>query len=112
MIVEPRTRKIVTVVHRGGSSARAGSSTQRISLTQDRRKTIKQTLIKTNSSRPSQSSVRLTVGSEVPQSYEIREFPTEIIQEAPELREYDYIVEDDNVIVVDRRERRVIEIID
>lgn len=112
VIIEPRTRKIVTVVHRGGgASVGTRSSSTRIALTPDRRKLIKQTLIRTTS-RPSQPSVRLTVGAEVPQSYEIREFPTEIVRESPELKEYEYVVVEENVFVVDRRDRRVIEIID
>ena len=74
---------------------------------------IRQTLVKSTQPRPAQtSSVRLTVGTEVPQSYEIREFPADVLQESPELREYEYVVEEDNVIVVDRRDRRVIEILD
>jgi hypothetical protein len=111
VIVEPRTRKIVTVVHRGGSSASSARSSTRISLTPDRRRTIKQKLVK-SSARPAQMSAHLVVGAEVPQTYEIREFPTEILEEAPELREYEYVVDEDNVVVVDRRDRRVIEILD
>jgi len=45
-------------------------------------------------------------------TYEIREFPAEVLEESPELREYEYVVDEDNVVVVGRRDRRVIEIID
>lgn len=110
VILEPRTRKIVTVIHRGGGAS--GAPTRRISIAPERRKVIKQTLVKSTQPRPQGSSVRLTVGAEVPQTYEIREFPADVLQESPELREYEYVVDEDNVIVVDRRDRRVIEILD
>ena len=112
VILEPRTRKVVTVIQRGGGSASV-STNRRFTLAPERRKVIRQTLVKSTQPRPAQtSSVRLTVGTEVPQSYEIREFPADVLQESPELREYEYVVEEDNVIVVDRRDRRVIEILD
>jgi hypothetical protein len=112
VIIEPRTRRIVTVVHRGGGSASAAQSSTRISLNPDRRRTIKQKLVRSSSPRPAQTSTRLVVGAEVPQTYEIREFPAEVLQESPELRDYEYVLDEDVVVVVDRRERRVIEIID
>jgi Protein of unknown function (DUF1236). len=112
VIVEPRTRKIVTVVHRGGSNVSSARSSARISLTPERRRMIKQKLVRSSSPRPAQTTSRLVVGAEVPQTYEIREFPNEVVEESPELREYEYVLDDDNVIVVDRRDRRVIEIID
>ena len=114
VIIEPRTRRIITVVHRGGSGgiASAAQSSTRISLSPDRRRTIKQTLVRSSSPRPAQTSTRLAVGAEVPQTYEIREFPAEVLQESPELRDYEYVLDEDVVVVVDRRERRVIEIID
>lgn len=112
VIIEPSTRRIVTVVNRsGGSVVGSQSSVVRISLAPERRTLIKQKLVRTPSSRPAQTSARLTVGMIVPQSYEVLAFPAEIIQEAPELREYDYVLEEEAVVVVDRRERRVIEIL-
>ena len=111
VIVQPRTRKIVTVIHRGGHSASNARSSTRISLTAERRRTIKQKLITSASSR-SNASARLVVGAEVPQTYEIREFPAEVVEESPELREYDYVIDDNEVVVVDRRDRRVIEVIE
>lgn len=112
VIIEPRTRKIVTVINRGGGSATSTRSSTRISLAPERRRTIKQTLVKTGSPRPARTSARLVVGAEVPKTYEVREFPVEILQESPELRDYEYVLDEDNVVVVDRRERRVIEILD
>lgn len=112
VIVEPRTRKIVTVVHRGGRNVTSARSSTRISLTPERRRMIKQKLVRSSSQRPAQTTSRLVVGAEVPQTYEIREFPSEVVEESPELKEYEYVVDDDNVIVVDRHDRRVIEIID
>ena len=112
VIIQPRTRKIVTVIHRSGSSASNARSSTHISLTAERRRMIKQKLIKSSSSRSARAPARLVVGAEVPQTYEIREFPADVIEESPELKEYDYVVDEDEVVVVDRRDRRVIEVIE
>ncbi len=41
VIVEPRTRKIVTVVHRGGGRASSARSSMHVSLSADRRRILK-----------------------------------------------------------------------
>lgn len=57
------------------------------------------------------SSKRIVVEQEVPEAVELQEFPAEIVTEVPMVRTYRYFRQDDDVVVVDPTERRVIEII-
>ena len=42
----------------------------------------------------------------------LRELPDTILTEVPEIRSYEYFVRDDDVVLIDRRERRIVEVIE
>lgn len=119
VIVEPRTRRVVTVLHRSGTestgsrterSARGGSrATARLHLDPEERRIVREYALEHGPKvdRP----IRLRVGQRVPGRVDTDEFPKEIVEEVPELREYEYFVVEDEVIIVDPWERRVVEVI-
>ncbi len=51
--------------------------------------------------------VRLALGAEVPRNVELLAFPNEVIAQVPELEGYSYIVAENDIVIVDPRERGV-----
>nr|WP_246529415.1 DUF1236 domain-containing protein [Microvirga zambiensis] len=109
VIVEPRTKKIVEVIHKSGGSRKSAS----VGLSSEQRKKFKTTVETTGSTRPSTTSkVEIREGVTLPQDVEIMEVPETIITEVPELRTYRYVVVGDEIAVVEPETRRVIEVIE
>jgi hypothetical protein len=110
VIIEPRTRKIVTVIHQGGS---AGASARRTSLnlpTEKRRK-IKTEVIRSYHG-PRDARFDLRVGERVPDTITLETFPQTIFAADPELKTYEYVVVQERVVLVDPQSREVVEILD
>jgi len=110
VIVQPRSHKIVDVIERGPSHARA-ESTKKVKLsTQQReiiRKHVTQKRTVTTGSAPSETVIE--IGESVPESVQIESFPEEVYRDVPEIRSYRYIERGDDVYLVDPGTRRVIE---
>jgi hypothetical protein len=115
VIIEPRTHRVVEVVPRSGR-ATTGTRTSvressRISLTDDKRRRIREIVMR---ERPSArcEDIRVEVGEELPRSISVLDFPDVIVREAPEIREYRFCVHGDDIVLVDPREYRIVEVID
>lgn len=109
VIVEPKTKKIVEVIHKSGSSRKSAS----VSLNSEQRKKFKSTVETTGSIRPPTSTtIEIREGATLPQDVEIMEVPEAVISEMPELRTYRYVVIGDEVALVEPETRRVIEVIE
>lgn len=114
VIVEPRTRKIVTVIETGGSGRAASRTRGKLSLTEKQREVIRRAAIErrtTGSARTTTIEREYVIGEDIPETIEFGIFPDTVYQEVPEIRSYRYVVRDDDVYVIDPSERRVIEII-
>jgi hypothetical protein len=113
VIVEPRTRKVVTVIERsGGRSGARAASAKKIELTREQRATILRAVSqRTTTGSRSGTQIRVSVGEQVPPTVELQSFPETIIQEVPVVREYRFFLNDGEVVLVDPAERRVVEII-
>jgi len=114
VIIEPRTRKIVTVIDQGGSGRTASRSKSRLSLTEKQRDAIRRAAVQrhtTGSARTTVIERDYEIGDDIPEAVEIEAFPETIYTEVPEIRSYRYVVREDDVYVIDPRERRVIEVI-
>jgi hypothetical protein len=55
--------------------------------------------------------VSLSVGVAIPPAVRLRPVPTEIVSEYPEFRDYDFFVEDDEVVIVEPSTRRIVEVV-
>jgi hypothetical protein len=55
--------------------------------------------------------VRLALGAEVPRDVELLAFPRDVVSQVPELGNYRYIVAENDVVIVDPRERGVVLVI-
>jgi hypothetical protein len=108
IIVEPRTKKIVTVISSGGGNVGARSSEARFSFNDKQRKVIREHARQ----RVERPNFELRVGATVPESVTMYSFPDVVYEEVPTLREYRYVVVEDDIVLVDPREHRIVEIID
>lgn len=112
VIVEPRTHKIVDVIERGPTRARAETTTRRVRLSDHQREIIRHhasSRRKVTTGAGSRTTTEVTVGETLPESVEVESFPEEVYREVPEVREYRYIERGDDVYLVDPSSRRVIE---
>jgi hypothetical protein len=121
VIVHPQTYKVVTVIGRDGGTvtgSREGPGTtvtgsrprsERLSFSQSQRD-----LIRSNARVRARDAARfsVTVGERVPETIELQEFPDTLYSELPMLRTYRYVVVDDDVLLVDPDEHRIVEVID
>jgi hypothetical protein len=120
VIIEPRTRRIVTTIPRsgGGVASRssrtttgAADSADRIRLSPEQRRVIRTIVVQEPICRYEQR-IDFFIGIPLPSTAKVCEFPERVVSEVPEVRRYRYIVRDEEVIVVDPDdERRVVEVI-
>lgn len=114
VIIEPRSRKIVTVIDNGGSGRAAGRGRGKLSLTEKQRDVVRRAAIQrrtTGSARTTTIERDYVIGEDIPETIEFETFPDTIYTEVPEIRSYRYVVRDEDIYVIDPSERRVIEII-
>jgi hypothetical protein len=108
VIIEPRTRKIVTVIEYQHASRDHKARTHLSSS--DR------TVIKRQTARVHQPaahvSERYVVGETVPADVDIYDMPATIYTEVPAVRSYRYVRSDRGVVLVDPAQRRVVDVID
>jgi hypothetical protein len=65
-----------------------------------------------NVNRVSNLNVRVSVGVAIPREVVIRPLPPEIVTIVPEYRGYDYVVYNDEIIIIEPRTREVVYIIE
>jgi hypothetical protein len=116
VIVEPRTHKIVDVIERGPSRARAETTTtvrkpqfsaQQREIIRKHARTRRTTTTTTTTGAGPRTEIE--VGHRLPDSVEIETFPEEVYREVPAVREYRYIERGDDLYLVDPSSREVIE---
>ena len=108
VIIEPRTKKIVTII--GGT---ASVSRSRLSLSDGQRDAIRRNARQQQTTGSGKVVIDrdIQIGDDLPDSVEFESFPDTVYTEVPEIRSYRYIVRDRDIYLVDPTERRVIEII-
>lgn len=107
VIVEPKTKKVVTIIKsRGGSH-----KTHRASFTLDtRQKERIRKDVMIDKSREFNVDVR--EGRMVPQTVVLQPLPDVIYEDVPEMRDYRYFVDDRRIVIVDPDTREVVDIIE
>jgi len=117
VIVEPSTHKIVSVIPRSGrgTSGTTGSVQQttssKLQLAPEKRRIIRETVIKEQAA-PRCADLTLSVGAEVPRTIQINPLPDVVLREVPEIRSYEFCIKDNDVVLVDPGEHRIVEVID
>jgi len=117
VIIEPSTHKVISVIPRSGR-ATTGTSTSvrqttssKLQLAPEKRRLIRETVIKEQAA-PRCSDVQLSVGTEVSRSIRLNPFPEEVVREVPQIRSYQFCIKDNDVVLVDPGEHRIVEVID
>ena len=111
VIVEPRTHKIVTVISKSGGATTGARprGASHLSLSREQREIIRKHATR-RTARP--SGVTVEVGERIPSSVELYTFPDDIYADVPALRTYRYFTVEDEVVLVDPEQHRIVEIID
>ncbi|MEA2952490.1 MAG: hypothetical protein QOJ96_2010 [Alphaproteobacteria bacterium] len=116
VIVEPSKKTVVAVIPTGGN-ARAQSTApaaKSVQFTQQQRDLIRKRTVtsqKTATTTGSASRSRINVREQVPDTVTLEEFSEDVVREVPTAKSYRYYRQDNDVVVVDPGERRVIEVI-
>jgi hypothetical protein len=109
VIVEPRTHKVVDVIERGPSHARAESK-EKVKLSSKQRDVIRKHVSRRRTvTTGSEPSTAVEIGETLPESVQIESFPETVYSVVPEVRSYRYIERGGNVYLVDPGSRRIIE---
>jgi hypothetical protein len=83
-----------------------------IDLTPEQKSTIARAVTKQNVTRPPPQHVPATVGAELPASVELYTLPVEVMLEVPQAKLYKYTMINDNVVIVDPTNMKVVEVIE
>ena len=95
----------------GLASAQSGMMETSIQLTPAQKSAIYNTVSKENVSAAPALNLRLAVGSELPASIELHPLPADALAEIPAIKPYRYTVVQKQVVLVEPRSRKVVEII-
>jgi hypothetical protein len=110
VIVDPRTSQVVDVIREPRSAAQTTSRVEhgRMVITQDQRETLKQAARRMT-----------TVGSTSPSGsmadsscLTLQPVPEELVRSNPELGSYRYLAIGEQVVLVDPRQRKIVEVVD
>jgi hypothetical protein len=115
VIVQPSTRKIVEVIHRGGEThaKREGvSHGHRLTLSQSQQRLIRDTVTRDHLPE-AQVQEQLTYGVTVPQDVTLEPVPQPLIVQIPMIEQYRmFITGDDRIVLVDPDTREVVHVIE
>ncbi len=103
-IVEPRSRMIVAVIDDENQRRRSGQQVA-LQLSAEQRRFIRANVDLER--HRADVNIRLALGAEVPERVEIYAFPDPVMRRIPKIREYRFVVVDNDIIVVDPRDREV-----
>ena len=106
--VDPRTYEVVDVIDEGYpisrlQTARLSLSAAQIGVVRD---SIARDVPDTN------IHVRLALGAEIPDGVMLQEFPAIVVDRAPQLQDYRFLLAADEIVIVDPRDRSIALVID
>lgn len=111
VIIEPRTRKVVTVIREGSGSSGASARHSSLTIPVEKRRRIHTEVIRSYHG-PRDVHFALRVGERVPENITLERFPEAIYTEEPELKSYEYVVVQEQVALVDPQSREIVQVID
>src|SRR5947209_12858504 len=114
-IVEPRTKKVVDIIREPSSSAQTQTTfrSDRVVLSTEQRETLKQSAHRLSSA-PVAGTPSGTASGSSPDSscLTLQPVPEEIARNNPELGQYKMLAIGDQVVLVDPRQQKVVEVIE
>jgi Protein of unknown function (DUF1236) len=110
VIVEPRSRKVVEVIRKGGGASHAQAAST-IRLSAEQRQMIIDYVRQRNVAR-AEGSFDAETGMNVPGDIELAPMPDTIVTEVPAVRSYDFFVDqNEDVVLVNPDSRAVVDVI-
>jgi Protein of unknown function (DUF1236) len=116
IIIEPRTRRIVTVLRGEGRSAataahrHSATAAHHLQLTREQRRLIRRDLLTGDSENVRLDSVE--IGERVPEDISLLSIPADVLDEVPMIRQYRYVVASNEVVFVAPDTREIVDVID
>jgi hypothetical protein len=95
---------------KGGAATRNVQAMGNAHISQDHAVRIAQTLMATSSS-VNRENINISVGVDLPGNIDVLPLPPDVVELVPEYRDYDYVVVNDEIAIVQPSTRRVVEII-
>jgi hypothetical protein len=113
-VVEPRTRRVIDVISESGPSTRTTSTFrsgggERVVIAQEQRETFKQVARRGMTSAPTSASPGSLSDQSCPQ---LQAVPEELVRKNPELGQYRYLTIGEQILLIDPRQQKVVEVID
>lgn len=108
VIIEPKTRKIVTVLHQGGAGTSARRA--RLSIPTEKRSKIRSEIISSYHG-PRDARFDVRVGEHLPESVTLQRLPPDVYALDPDLRTYEYVVVGEDVVFVEPQTREIVEVL-
>jgi hypothetical protein len=114
LIVQPSTRKVVEVIHRGGEAPameRGFGHGHRLTLSQSQQRLIRDTVTREHLPE-ARMQEQLSYGVAVPEDVTLEPVPQPLIVQIPMIEQYRmFITGDDRIVLVDPDTREVVDVI-
>jgi hypothetical protein len=78
-----------------------------VALTEQERRQIRDIILKQQVAQESRVNFKVMVGAKVPQDVSLRPFPPEVLSIVPRYRDFDFVLANDRIIVVQRSTREI-----
>ena len=113
VIVQPSTRKVVEVIHRGGDATREGGGHgHRLTLSQSQQQLIRDTVTREHLPE-AQVGEQFSYGVTVPQDVTLEPVPQSLIAQIPMIEQYRmFVIGGDRIVLVDPDTREVVDVIE
>jgi hypothetical protein len=95
----------------GGAPQPPAVTQSKVNLTQEQRYTIKE-IIKDAKVDPAPASTPMSVGATVPGNIQLNPMPTAVAEKVPQIKSHLFFVKDGKVVLVDPKDRAVVEAIE
>jgi len=109
-IVDPRTYEIVDVIDQGYYRGGPRQEVAGLSLSSAQIALVRDSIPRDFPATPLR--LRLALGAEIPRDVEIYEFPAIVLDRVSELRDYRFLVVEEQIVIVDPRDHSIALVID
>ena len=96
----------------GQAPDQSNRQTSSATVNDDQRRQVVDQLRRDRAATSQNLNIQVNVGTRLPPNVQARRLPSDIVRIMPQYREYDYVVIDNRVAIIDPRRREVVEILD
>lgn len=107
VIVEPRTRRVVDVVSERGSARAASVGRDRVVISTEHRETLRQAARRATTGSTSPSGATMDANC-----LALQPVPEELVRANPQFESYRFLAVGEQIVLIDPREQKVVEVVD